>query len=135
MPSRSDVLVRWGGEEFLIVSRYTDRREAELLAERVLAAIADTPFVLRSPEETITRTCSMGWAAFPWFPDDPLAVSYEEVLSMADRGLNQAKRAGKNRAVGMLSSPAQPSAAIGGIHPSRIQVDVMAIDGPGRTRS
>ena len=40
----SDVLVRWGGEEFLIVSRYTDRTEAELLAQRVLSAIADTPF-------------------------------------------------------------------------------------------
>ena len=34
----SDVLVRWGGEEFLIVSRYTDRSEAELLAQRVLSA-------------------------------------------------------------------------------------------------
>src|SRR5205814_3260359 len=33
----SDVLVRWGGEEFLIVSRYTDRNEAELLAHRVLS--------------------------------------------------------------------------------------------------
>jgi len=127
----SDVLVRWGGEEFLIVSRYTDRREAELLAERVLSAIADTPFVLRSPEETITRTCSMGWAAFPWFPHDPLAVGYEEVLNLADRGLNQAKRAGKNRAVGMLPAASQTMATgLGGSHTSRLQVDVMAIDGP-----
>ncbi len=132
----SDVLVRWGGEEFLIVSRYTDRREAELLAERVLAAIANTPFVLRRPEETITRTCSMGWAAFPWLPEDPRAVSYEEVLTLADRGLNQAKRAGKNRAVGMLPATGQaPSTGINGLHSSRIQVDVMAIDGPRQSRT
>ncbi len=39
----SDVLVRWGGEEFLIVSRYTNRSEAEWLAQRVLSAVADTP--------------------------------------------------------------------------------------------
>src|SRR5262249_26294191 len=42
----SDVLVRWGGEEFLIVSRYTDRNEAELLAQRVLTAVADSSFSL-----------------------------------------------------------------------------------------
>jgi diguanylate cyclase (GGDEF)-like protein len=131
----SDVLVRWGGEEFLIVSRYTDRREAELLAERVLSAIADTPFILRNPEETITRTCSMGWAAFPWFQENPLAVGYEEVLSLADRGLNQAKRAGKNRAVGMFPAASQaPSSVINGPHSSRIQVDAMAIDGPRQSR-
>jgi len=36
--------------------------------------------------------------------DDPRAVSYEEVLTIADRGLNRAKQSGKNCAVGM--SPA-----------------------------
>src|SRR5581483_11908695 len=42
----SDILVRWGGEEFLIVSRYTNRGEAELLAQRVLGAVADSPIRL-----------------------------------------------------------------------------------------
>ncbi|PYX49518.1 MAG: hypothetical protein DMG79_08425, partial [Acidobacteria bacterium] len=98
----SDVLVRWGGEEFLIVSRYTDRAEAELLAQRVLAAVADTPIALGGTRETIYRTCSVGWAAFPWFLDNPRAISYEEVLTLADRGLHQAKELGKNRAIGIL---------------------------------
>jgi diguanylate cyclase (GGDEF)-like protein len=127
----SDVLVRWGGEEFLIVSRYTDRREAELLAERALLAVAEAPFSLGGSGTTIHRTCSMGWAAFPWFPDNPRAVSYEEVLTLADRGLNQAKQLGKNRAVGMLpASGKQPPETVEGLHSRGVQVDMLAVAGP-----
>jgi len=127
----SDVLVRWGGEEFLIVSRYTDRREADLLAQRVLSAVADTPFVVGPSGTTARRTCSMGWAAFPWFPDDAHAVSYDEVLTIADRGLNRAKQAGKNCAVGM--SPARgnsPATTVARSHSSPLAIDVLAVAGP-----
>ncbi len=51
----SDVLVRWGGEEFLIVSRYTDRAEAELLAQRVLVGgggCARSPWLARAKPST-----------------------------------------------------------------------------------
>jgi len=131
----SDVLVRWGGEEFLIVSRYTDRHEAELLAQRALSAVADMPFVVNASGETVYRTCSMGWAAFPWFPSDPRAISYEEVLTLADRGLNQAKQSGKNRAVGMLPASGRTAATtVGGLHSDGLQVEVLAVTGP-RTRA
>jgi transposase-like protein len=60
-----DVLVRWGGEEFLVVSRYTDRQEAETLALRVLCAVREKPYGIAAGCE-VRRTCSMGWAAFPW---------------------------------------------------------------------
>lgn len=127
----SDVLVRWGGEEFLIVSRYTDRSEAEWLAQRVLAAVADTPFSMGGSVEPIYRTCSLGWAAFPWFPDDPRAISYEEVLTLADRGLHQAKQAGKNRAIGILPATGKlPATTIEGLHSAGLQVDLMAVAGP-----
>lgn len=127
----SDVLVRWGGEEFLIVSRYTDRKEAELLAQRVLSAVADTPFTLASSEATVYRTCSLGWAPFPWFAENPRAVTYEEVLSLADRGLQRAKQAGRNRAVGMLPANGKsPSTTIPGLHPTPLEVDVLATAGP-----
>lgn len=126
----SDVLVRWGGEEFLIVSRYTDRREAELLAQRVLASVADTPFVVGPNEEKMYRTCSLGWAAFPWFPEDPRAVSYEEVLTLADRGLRRAKQAGRNRAVGMMPASGKCAATtLEDVH-AGLQVDVLALTGP-----
>jgi diguanylate cyclase (GGDEF)-like protein len=127
----SDVLVRWGGEEFLIVSRYTDRAEAELLAQRVLAAVADTPISLGGSGETMYRTCSLGWAAFPWFVDNPRAINYEEVLTLADRALHQAKALGKNRAVGILPATGKlPATTIEGLHSGGLQVDLLAVAGP-----
>jgi len=127
----SDVLVRWGGEEFLIVSRYTDRREAELLARRVLSAVADAPFSLGSSGKAIHRTCSMGWAAFPWFVNDPKAVSYDEVLTLADRALNRAKQAGRNRAIAMLpATGSNTTTTVASLHSTSLQVDVLAIAGP-----
>jgi len=128
----SDVLVRWGGEEFLIVSRYTDRRDATILAARVLAAVADTPFVLGQPGETIFRTCSIGWAAFPWLTNDPEAIDYEEVLNLADQGLRQAKQSGKNRAVGMAPPHrnAPGPAKLDTLRSSQLPVEILAIAGP-----
>lgn len=127
----SDVLVRWGGEEFLIVSRYTDRNEAELLAQRVLAAVGDTPFKVGNAEETTFRTCSMGWAAFPWNLEHPRSVTYEEVLTLADRGLNRAKQLGRNRAVGMLPATGKlPATTVDGVHSAGLQVDLLAVAGP-----
>jgi len=127
----SDVLVRWGGEEFMIVSRYTDRTEAELLAKRVLSAVADSPFRMGASGKEIYRTCSMGWAAFPWFPDNPRAVTYEEVLTLADRGLHKAKLSGKNCAVGMMpSSGKTPSTTVAGLHSNSLTVEMLAVAGP-----
>jgi diguanylate cyclase (GGDEF)-like protein len=127
----SDVLVRWGGEEFLIVSRYTDRSEAELLAQRVLSAVADTPIRLSGSGESIYRTCSLGWAAFPWSPENPEAIGYEEVLTLADRGLHRAKALGKNRAVGVVPATGKlPAMTIEGLHSGGLEVSLLAVTGP-----
>jgi len=99
----SDLLVRWGGEEFLVVSRCTDRKQAGILANRILNAFRAKPFQIDAAEQT-PQTCSIGWAAFPWFEDDVRAMNYEGVLKYADRALYRAKKAGKNQAVGMVPS-------------------------------
>ena len=126
----SDVLVRWGGEEFLILSRYTDRREAKALSARVLAAVSDTPFALTNPNETICRTCSIGWAAFPWVSEYPEIANYEKVLNFADQALGEAKRAGKNRAVGLLPAGDQLVPTVSEmVYPGCITTDVLAIAG------
>ena len=66
---RSDDLVRWGGEEFLLVCRTTDRENASLLCSRVLEAIREVPFDVGNGVE-IHKTCSIGWAPFPWLKED-----------------------------------------------------------------
>jgi diguanylate cyclase (GGDEF)-like protein len=130
----SDVLVRWGGEEFLVVSRYTDRGEAEILAARVLAAVANTPFIVRPSGEAVHQTCSIGWAAFPWLPEHPRAVRHQEVLSLADHGLYQAKQSGKNRSVGVLPSGGQVPVALRTtahkVATDRFPVQTLATSGP-----
>ena len=98
----SDVLIRWGGDEFLVVSRYTNREEACTLAERVLDAVGGTLFDLRTYR--LQRSCSIGWAVFPWYLEAADEVPYEEVLRLADAALYQAKSAGRNRSVGMMPS-------------------------------
>ncbi|HVP44528.1 MAG TPA: GGDEF domain-containing protein, partial [Terriglobales bacterium] len=105
----SDVLIRWGGEEFLVLSRYTDRENATALAARVLAAVGGESFTVKGGH-TIRRTCSIGWAAFPWFTEHPDTVRYEEVLRLADCALYEAKRIGRNQAVGMLPVGNEPVA-------------------------
>jgi diguanylate cyclase (GGDEF)-like protein len=96
-----DLLVRWGGEEFLVIARDARRDEAEELASRLLGALAGSPFDL-GDGTVLTRTCSLGWAPFPWFPEAPRTLTFDQVLTLADHALYVAKRSGRNRAVGAL---------------------------------
>jgi diguanylate cyclase (GGDEF)-like protein len=100
----SDVLVRWGGDEFLIVSRYSNRAEAPAFASRILTAVADGEAGMANAGINLRQTCSIGWAVFPWDPRESKAVPLEAVLGLADQGLYEAKTFGKNRAIGVLPS-------------------------------
>jgi diguanylate cyclase (GGDEF)-like protein len=99
----SDLVVRWGGEEFLIVARESDRAEAEQVAARILDSVGGAPFDL-GDGVTLRRTCSIGWAALPWIRDAPSAVSWEDTLVLVDRALYLAKRSGRNQAIGVMPS-------------------------------
>jgi diguanylate cyclase (GGDEF)-like protein len=91
----SDTVVRWGGEELLIVVRFVDRAHAAEVAEKVRSAVAALEIVL--PDGTmIRRTCSIGFAAWPFSPAAPRALSWERVVDLADAALYIAKHGGRN---------------------------------------
>jgi len=100
---KSDVLVRWGGEEFLIMSRSTDPSGTPAFCSRVLEVISSEPFDL-GHGITVRKTCSVGWAAFPWCRSAYDAICAEESIALADAALYRAKALGRNQGVGIIAS-------------------------------
>jgi len=102
---RSDVLVRWGGEEFLIMSRSTDPSGTPAFCSRVLEVMSSEPFDL-GHGILVTKTCSVGWAAYPWCRGAYEAICAEESIALADAALYRAKALGRNQGVGIVSTDA-----------------------------
>jgi diguanylate cyclase (GGDEF)-like protein len=101
----SDHVARWGGEEFLVVVRFVERASAPHIAEKVRSGIAAHEFRLEDGT-LLERTCSIGFAAWPFAPEQPRAVGWEEIVDLADLGLYAAKRSGRNRWVGIEAGEA-----------------------------
>lgn len=85
-----DTLVRWGGEEFLIVCPDTDGEQAIAVARRVLALVPEAcaPIVGADWNQTV----SIGIAAFPDAGSNPT-----ELVRAADHAMYAAKNGGRNR--------------------------------------
>jgi len=91
----SDYLVRWGGEEFLVLARATDRSGAHVVAERIRQAVSSRDFEL--PDGTpLARTCSIGFACYPFTPSHPRLMSWSQVVELADVGLYISKHSGRD---------------------------------------
>ncbi|MDJ0747873.1 MAG: two-component regulator propeller domain-containing protein [Woeseiaceae bacterium] len=87
----SDDVIRWGGDEFLIVARETNRKFAATLAERIRAGLAQRVFPLGNGQMTRITT-SIGYASFPFLKERPELLTWEEVLSVADTAMYEAKQ-------------------------------------------
>ena len=105
---KSDVLVRWGGEEFLIMSRSADPFGTPAFCDRILDVMALEPFDLGHGVH-VRKTCSVGWAPFPWSRRAYEAICAEEAIELADTALYRAKAGGRNQGIGIL--PAEGSLA------------------------
>jgi two-component system cell cycle response regulator len=88
---RSDVLVRRGGEEFVLLLPATGSVQALALAERIRAALEEPIDVAH--DVRVRQTVSIGVAS--WSASE----SADELVNRADVAMYEAKRAGRNRVV------------------------------------
>ena len=86
----SDLIGRYGGEEFLIVLRGLKGSGSSDACERVLHAVSDSPIALADRE--IPVTCSIGVSTWSGRPATP-----EQLIADADCALYRAKANGRNR--------------------------------------
>ena len=71
----TDLLFRWGGEEFVILLPHTAPAEAPALAERIRAAVAERPFVGSELTPRVAVTVSLGVAGTAAWPTNPTRCS------------------------------------------------------------
>jgi diguanylate cyclase (GGDEF)-like protein len=95
----SDIIVRWGGDEFLLVAREMSGDGLADLAERIRSTVCRHIFDI-GEGRVVRTTCSVGFACYPFFKEQLDALSWEQVISVADRALYVAKASGRNAWVG-----------------------------------
>ena len=97
---RSDFVIRWGGDEFVVIAKQTRANEAEALAERIRTSIAGHNFKL-SDGQLVRTTCSIGFVSYPLFRAQADESSLDQIISLADGLMYEAKKK-RDAWVGML---------------------------------
>jgi diguanylate cyclase (GGDEF)-like protein len=108
----TDMIVRWGGEEFLAFLPAVAHGELDEVALRILHGISAAAVEYR--HGCIPVSVSVGFAPFPLaLGGRPL--TWEQVVSLADAALYQAKSNGRNCAYGLRGFPAAVHASLDAI--------------------
>lgn len=94
----TDMIVRWGGEEFLVFVPATSAAKLDEIAARIMNAIASEP--IEYQKSLIRITASIGYAPIPLPPEDVM-LSWERAISLIDMALYMAKLHGRNCAYGI----------------------------------
>jgi diguanylate cyclase (GGDEF)-like protein len=92
-----DMLMRWGGEEFLIFLNHIPDTILPQVVERILISIGGRP--VHFEKNVITTTISIGYISLPLESD--IDLNWEKMLNLADSALYMAKTRGRNQAVGL----------------------------------
>jgi diguanylate cyclase (GGDEF)-like protein len=100
---KSDKVVRWGGDEFVIALAGLDFRGGMAVAERIRSSIARARFPV-GRGQFVRTTCSIGFAPFPFVPDATHPLTWEQVLRLADMAVYRAKET-RNTWVGWCATP------------------------------
>jgi diguanylate cyclase (GGDEF)-like protein/PAS domain S-box-containing protein len=93
----SDLVARYGGDEFIVALPYTSAQQALAVTERIQKSVAAIPVEpLRTDHESFAITLSIGIAEMRRKATDD---NVERIIQRADDASYEAKRSGRNRAV------------------------------------
>jgi len=104
-----DLVVRWGGEEFLVFTPNVEPADLARLAERVLNSVGSQP--VATDNGPLRVTVSIGFAHFP-LPPAKLRQHWEQAVNWADMVLYTAKAQGRNQAVGLAAVDARDATVL-----------------------
>lgn len=96
-----DAILRWGGEEFLLVARDADHDTATKLARRMLKVISSDPIRI-GHGKTVNITASIGFAPMPFPAPFGARFSVDHVIGLADAAAYLSKHAGRACAHGVM---------------------------------
>ncbi|HEY8877699.1 MAG TPA: GGDEF domain-containing protein [Roseateles sp.] len=108
----TDLVVRWGGEEFLVFAPELPGNDLALMAERILRSIGSQP--IETGEGPLRVTASIGFGSFPLggAAGAGLRLHWEQAVNWADMVLYKAKAEGRNRGVGISAVEATDTHAL-----------------------
>lgn len=98
----TDVLARFGGEEFTVYLPHTNKEQAELIAEQIKTTVEQNKVPSGMGEGCISVTISMGVISIDRFDSSDLAdpkAYLRTLMAQADAALYEAKYSGRNRIV------------------------------------
>lgn len=90
-----DYVVRWGGEEFLLVFRPMQREMSATIAERIRMAVEEYTFTMEGGTP-LHVTASIGFVEYPLFRDKRGPLRWEDMVELADHALYYVKLRGRN---------------------------------------
>jgi two-component system cell cycle response regulator len=91
----SDVVARYGGEEFLVVMAGASAEEAEVVAERLRAAVCATPVLLDTRKLQVTVSIGIAIAEAGTGPDALVGAADEALYRAKGNGRNQVESAAR----------------------------------------
>ncbi len=98
---QGDMVLRWGGEEFLIVLRNLNQTALTNFTNRALQVIGSTPVPYQN--SNIPVTASAGFLTLPFAGIDETQLNWEKALKLADMALYMGKVHGRNRGYGLVA--------------------------------
>jgi two-component system, cell cycle response regulator len=91
----TDMLIRWGGEEFMLVARLEKNMDQHHIAERIRTVISQQQFKV-STHMSLPVTCTIGVVVYPHGSGEVVNINWHSLVQLADAALYLGKKKQRN---------------------------------------